>query len=514
MAAGDTTLPDMPSPRTHSHIAVCEHCDQICGVPALGRGQVAECPRCKQPLERHEWLGPREMLAICLTAIVAFVMANAYPLVTLEVQGMARHASLLEAIAVTWRQPGLWGVAVMSLLTAFALPLGQLLLLLALLLMLLRPRVPAGFDVATRWLRLFRPWSMVPVFVLGVLVAVIKIADMAKIIVGIGLWSMAALVVLLTLLSRLDSRMLWRFAEETGAAQANPARLAQRQLGHRLAACEVCGFVHDLDAVPGGQAAALRCARCASAIHLRKPDSLSRTWAFLVTGVLLYLPANLLPIMRTTTLFNASEHTILGGVVELWRGGAPDIALVVFVASIAVPMVKFVVLAMLLVAAHRAQRQVAVVAAGRAGPGLPAAPGVAAAGPRTRRGLRRAWAFVRGKASQADALQDHQARARLYRFIEFIGQWSMLDVFVVLLLAALVNFQGLVQITAGMGAVAFGLTVGMTMLAAMSFDPRLIWDGQPPRHPPSSFTPAVPPAGAPAQQQALAPGEEVHARAG
>ncbi|KAF1019462.1 MAG: Paraquat-inducible protein A [Paracidovorax wautersii] len=75
--------------------------------------------------------------------------------------------------------------------------------------------------------------------------------------------------------------------------------------------------------------------------------------------------------------------------------------------------------------------------------------------------------------------QDHQARARLYRFIEFIGQWSMLDIFVVLLLAALVNFQGLMQVTAGYGAIAFGLTVGLTMLAAQSFDPRLIWDGQP-----------------------------------
>lgn len=463
----------MPTARFHAHIAVCEHCDQICEVPALAQGEVARCPRCGLSLDRYEWLGPRELLAICVTAIVAFVLANAYPLVTLEVQGMSRQASLLEAIAVTWQQPGLWGVALMSLLTAFALPLAQLLLLLGLLLMLLRSRLPAGFDLAARALRLLRPWSMVPVFVLGVLVAVIKIADLAKIIVGVGLWSMGALVVLLTLLARLDSRMLWRLAEESGSTLANPQRIARGQRAHRLIACESCGFVHDVQALgelPAVRDAAHwrgRCVRCHGPLHLRKPDSLARTWAFLVTGMLLYVPANTLPIMRTTTLFDASEHTILGGVVQLWQGGAADIAIVVFIASIAVPLVKFVVLVMLLLAARRAQLEP------RHSVPAPLQPGPA------RRGWHRLWAFARGKASAAEALKDHQARARLYRFIEFIGQWSMLDIFVVLLLAALVNFQGLMQVTAGYGAIAFGLTVALTMLAAQSFDPRLIWDGLP-----------------------------------
>ncbi|MFT4191735.1 MAG: paraquat-inducible protein A [Comamonas sp.] len=486
-------MPRFPAPApTAAHVAVCEHCDQCCAVPPLARGQVARCPRCQLALDRHERLGPREMLAICLTAVVAFVLANAYPLVTLEVQGMARQASLLQAIAVTWQQPGLWGVALMALLTAFVLPLAQLLLLLGLLLMLMRQRVPPGFEVATRWLRGFRPWSMVPVFVLGVLVAIIKMADMATIIVGVGLWSMAALVLLLTLLARLDARTLWRYAEETGAAHANPRRLTAGQHGHRLLACEVCGFVHDLDAADGpgpgpgaaGQGRALRCARCGSRMHRRKPDSLARTWAFLLTGLLLYLPANLLPIMRTTGLLDDSQHTILGGVVELWRGGAPDIAIVVFVASIAVPLVKFVVLVMLLLAVQGSQR------------GLDAA-----AAPAT--GVRRLWAFALGRSAAADPARDRLARARLYRFVEFIGQWSMLDVFVVLLLAALVNFQGLMQVSAGFGALAFGLTVAATMVAAMSFDPRLIWDAPP-----------LSPGCGPTPTPNTTPGEEVHARAG
>ena len=430
----------MPSAYTPTGLAVCEHCDQACQVPALARGQVARCPRCQFELLRHGRWGASEMLAVCITAIVAFVLANLYPLITLEVQGMTRHASLLGAIGVTWHQPGLWGVALMSLLTAFMLPLVQLLLLLALLLMVQGRRLPAGFVWATHCLKWFRPWSMVPVFVLGVLVAVIKIAALAKIIIGVGLWAMAALVVLLTILHRLDARTIWRYAELRGITQTSLGASKQMAQPQALLGCELCGFVHQ----HSGPATAVscRCPRCNTVVHARKPNSLARTWAYLVTALLLYVPANVLPIMRTTSVFSVSEHTILGGVVELWRGGAPDIALVVFVASIAVPLLKFGALIVLLLAARQAQL-------GR----------------------------LHSSSSQRSLIQDQQLRTKLYRFIEFIGQWSMLDVFVVLLLAALVNFQGLMQVTAGLGAIAFGLTVSLTMLSAMSFDPRLIWDG-------------------------------------
>ena len=167
---------------------------------------------------------------------------------------------------------------------------------------------------------------------------------------------MGALVVLLTILSRLDSRMLWRFAEESGATRSNPERLPSRQRSHHLLACDVCGYVHDAGELRHARSQDWlaqefdRCLRCDSPLHVRKPDSLSRTWAFLITGMLLYIPANLLPIMQTRSLFDASAHTIMGGVVELWEGGAWDIALVVFIASVAVPFVKFVVLFMLLAA--------------------------------------------------------------------------------------------------------------------------------------------------------------------
>lgn len=171
----------------------------------------------------------------------------------------------------------------------------------------------------------------------------------------------------------------------------------------------------------------LRCTRCGTRLHQRKPDSLARTWALLLAAMILYIPANLLPIMRTGSLFGNESNTILSGVVELWQNGSWDLAVIVFVASILVPLLKFGALLVLLISVQR----------------------------------RKDWRT--------------QGRAHLFRLVEGIGYWSMLDVFVVTLLVALVHFQ-LTRVDPGPGVVYFGLVVVLTMLASMSFDPRLIWD--------------------------------------
>jgi paraquat-inducible protein A len=194
-----------------------------------------------------------------------------------------------------------------------------------------------------------------------------------------------------------------------------------------LLPCEACGLV--CRDVPHA-ASALSCPRCEAPLHRRKPHSFHRTWAFLVAAMLLYLPANLLPIMRTSTLIYNENDTILGGVRVLWLSGSWDLAIIVFVASICVPLLKMVALIVLLVTARRHSK----------------------------------WR--------------QRGRAQLYRVVEFVGQWSMLDVFVVALLVALVNFQSVAEVRAGPGLIAFGAVVVLTMLASMSFDPRLIWDDE------------------------------------
>lgn len=201
-----------------------------------------------------------------------------------------------------------------------------------------------------------------------------------------------------------------------------------------LVACLVCGQVCRR---PGSRvqvpAADRYCPRCGAKLHRRKPDSYARSWAFLIAAVLLYLPANLLPIMRTSTFFEADDDTILSGVIVLWQAGSWDLALIVFVASIVVPLLKLGALALLLITARSGSQ----------------------------------WRTAE--------------RARLFRIIEKVGHWSMLDVFVVALLIALVHFKSLAQVEAGPGVVAFAAVVVLTMLASMSFDPRLIWDSYDPR---------------------------------
>lgn len=194
--------------------------------------------------------------------------------------------------------------------------------------------------------------------------------------------------------------------------------------GRGLLACHVCKLVSR--AGPVGIEG--RCPRCRARLHVRIPDSIARTWAFLLAAMILYAPANVLPVTDTSTLFGKQADTIMSGVVYLWTSGSWPLAVIVFVASIMVPMLKIIALIFLLLSVQR----------------------------------RSTW-------------QPGQ-RIRLYRLVELIGRWSMLDIYVITFLVALVQLRALATIKAGPAAVAFGAMVVLTMCATMSFDPRLIWD--------------------------------------
>lgn len=208
---------------------------------------------------------------------------------------------------------------------------------------------------------------------------------------------------------------------KTSTMPAMPATAAS--LG--LRACLVCGM---LCRAPADDARPLQCPRCLAPLHSRKPASLQRTWAYLIAALALYVPANLLPVMHSTSLFRTQSNTIMSGVVELWTTGSWPLALLVFVASIVVPGLKIVSLGLLAVSVRYG----------------------------------RFW--------------DPGQRTRLYRLVEFVGRWSMLDIFAVALTVAMVQSPGFATVQAQPGALAFGAVVVLTMLASMSFDPRLIWD--------------------------------------
>ena len=207
--------------------------------------------------------------------------------------------------------------------------------------------------------------------------------------------------------------------KHTGPAYPSALRLG-------LASCPDCHLLSRLPPLAGKQLPL--CPRCGSELHQRKPNSVARTWALVLTAIILYIPANLLPMTITSTLGSAEADTIMSGVIYFVHSGSWEIALVIFTASIFVPFMKFLILIYLLLSVQ----------------------------------FRSVWR--------------PRDRTALYRITEAVGRWSMVDVYVVTILVALVKLGVLVDIEAGPAAIYFASVVVITMIAAENFDPRLIWD--------------------------------------
>lgn len=195
-------------------------------------------------------------------------------------------------------------------------------------------------------------------------------------------------------------------------------------LAQGLVRCHSCGCLAKHDQ------RLKKCPLCASPLHGRQPHSVQKTLAYLLSAYLLYIPANILPIMTVTKLGSGEPHTIIGGIIALINSDMLPIALLVLVASILVPLLKLIGISLLLLY------------------------------------VQRGWAG------------DAERWTQTYRIISFVGRWSMLDIFMISILVALVDMGGVSQVLAGPAATAFGAVVVLTMLAAKSFDPRLLWDNQ------------------------------------
>lgn len=400
---------------------VCTHCDTVHErVPVQGAG-LARCVRCDTELYRHSRFSPREWQALVLAVFILFLIANLFPVVHLSMAGKTVAPTFPKALLLIWQQ-GYWGLSVMAGLVGFWLPLFQLIFQFWALGLIAREKpLPADFGVGLRALSHLEHWSMTAVLFLGLIVAIVKFAGIGHLTVAPGLYAFFALTFLLTGLSRITAGRLWRWAEDRDLV---PIATRQDLKAYPAwSACTHCGFVQSSQNS--------RCGRCAAPVHKRKPNSRARVAALVLTACVFYIPANVLPVMELRSILGTSAHTILGGVIQLWQLGSWDLALIVFIASIVVPITKLLALVILLIG--------------------------------------RRW---RGNEVQ-------RQRNRIYDMVELIGQWSMLDVFVVVLMAALANFPGLSQIIPGAGALSFGIVVVLTMLAALSYDPRQGWDLDP-----------------------------------
>jgi len=394
-------------------LIACPHCDTLHVRLDPGVRGRAECRCCGTVLYRRGWLSMEQWVALGWAGLAVFAIAQWFPIASLSLQGQDISLTYWQALHLCWDR-GYYGVSVLTGLVGFWFPLLQIALTLWVMQAIAARRLPPDLGRTLRLLGHLAPWSMATVLILSILVSVVKVAGLARLQVEPGMLGFLALCFLLTGLSRWNARALWRQAEDAGLVPVSGAQGRGR-------VCDACGCVQ----APRSSG---RCLRCGAAMKHHRHGEPGQVWAVLLSAAVFYVPANFLPIMEVRTLLGRSDHTILGGVIELWRYGSWDLAVIVFVASVLVPVTKLLALAFLL------------------------------------------W---RNRPVDAEV---QRQRTRLYALVEFVGQWSMLDVFVVVLMAAMANFPGLSQISVGPAALNFGAVVVLTMWAAMRYDPRRGWD--------------------------------------
>jgi len=394
-------------------VIACQHCDQLYRVTQLGPGGKASCQRCGSVLYRSVPGSLDKVIALYLTALILFIIANAWPFLSLELGGRVEENILISG-GLAMVDMGMPDLGILIFLTSIVFPLLTILGMLYLLIPVRFGMRPAAMGPVYRLVEAINPWSLVSVFMLGVLIAIVKLQDLANVIPGISLYALVGLLISFAAArASFEPSAMWSAAGQSDSAN----KICEDWLN-----CHTCGLL--TDAASGVD----ECARCTAPLHHRKQNSIVRTWALLVTAAILLIPANLYPVMTVIRFGQGEPSTIMSGVLHLIQGGMWGLAMIVFVASIVIPLMKLIILAYLLISV----------------------------------GKRSSWR--------------PRDRTVLYRVTEVVGAWSMVDIFLVGILSALVSLDALSTIRPGIGASFFGAAVIFTMFAAHSFDPRLIWD--------------------------------------
>ncbi len=401
----------------HSHpselttIRLCHGCELPVDLIDVQQGKSAHCPRCSTQLYRGGKPSLSGNLAIAVTCLLLFIPSHFFDFISIRLFGVMIPATLPEGIWSLFQE----GFVLLSILIIFCSSIAPLLVCSSVV----------SAHIALKF-RLFKPlkwslsiiqhlknWVMIDVFLVSVAISCFKLQDYSDIFIGVGLYGLLLLQVATVLLvTRVSVRRYW----ETYAAEDS------FELVTKTLHCHHCHLSQ-----PDGE----ECVRCHSPIYHRKPRAVQKTWAYLIAASVAIFPANLIPISILLTNGKRLEDTIFSGVASLVNTDMIGIAVIIFVASIVVPVAKILGLAYLLLAIQFKRRIY------------------------------------------------HKQRMHIYFIIKWIGRWSMMDLFVISIMMTLVDRGQILDFTPGYGAVAFGFVVVLTMLAAESMDPRLIWDNYP-----------------------------------
>ncbi|MHA7846320.1 membrane integrity-associated transporter subunit PqiA [Serratia sp. D1N4] len=405
--------------RQQGNLMLCPQCDMLVELPPLAFGSKAVCPRCKTTLSSR-WAEPRKQpIGYAISALIMLVLANLFPFVNMRVAGIANEIKLIQIpqvmVAEDYASMATLFMVLVQFIPAFCM--------LAIILLCARARIPQGLKVwMAKMLFQFKTWCMVEIFLAGVLVSFVKLMAYGDIGIGTSFIPYCLFCLLqVRAFQCVDRRWLWQDIEPAPRLE-HPAQVGRTGLRQGLRSCQCCTAI-----LPAEQA---RCPRCHTTGYARRRHSLQWTMSLLVTSIMLYIPSMAMPIMITEALGNKMPSTVMAGVILLWGEGSYPVAMVIFIASVMVPSLKMLAIGWLCLDANG-----------------------------------------KGK-DRADSERMHL----IYEIVEFVGRWSMIDVFVIAVLSALVRMGQLMSIYPATGALLFAGVVILTMFAAMAFDPRLTWD--------------------------------------
>lgn len=386
----------------------CPQCDTLFSLPDVKSNQSAHCPRCNaRIMNGRDWSMTR-LSAMAVTMLLLMPFAFSEPLLTIRLLGTNIRASLLEGITQMAQQ----GEIITASMVAFCTIGAPATLVASIAWLFFGPKLGLNLRPVLLMLDRLKEWVMLDIYLVGIAVASIKVQDYADITPGPGLIAFVSLAVLsLITLIHLNVEQLWHRFYPQPQPQVAPEKLQV------CLSCHHTGLADDRG----------RCPRCHTPLRFRRRFSLQKSWAALISSLVLLIPANLLPISIIYLNGARQNDTILSGIMSLASGNVP-VAIVVFVASILVPFTKVIVLLTLLISIHFKCEQ----------------------------GLK--------------------TRVRLLRVVTWIGRWSMLDLFVISLTMSLVNRDQLLAFTMGPAAFYFGSAVILTILAVEWLDSRLLWD--------------------------------------
>lgn len=412
---------------TYSKYITCHECDLVVSIPIIPKNHRAHCPRCDYTLISHHDNALDRMLALILSALVFIGLALGFPFIGIEAQGLTHNITLMETvITLVSGRPESLAIATIIFFFILLMPLSYLLSLLYVLIAIKCDRKLPAIKPILKLLDHFKAWSMAEIFLISILISFIKILSLASVSLEISFWAYIVFTLLfLATTLHFDQLFIWqhiaRLGKTSNFAQHQTTSLSLIK-SKKVNTCHVCTTHIDIHIT--------HCPLCKTPSHTYSGSSLQTSLALLVTAFLLYIPANLLPVMQTQFLGDITQSTILEGVILLWQHGSYPIAIIIFIASIMVPTGKLIALA---------------------------------------------WLCYTTANNRQEKLKH---RTRLYRLTEFIGRWSMVDVFVVAILAALIDLGSITNIVPDWGILAFAGMVISSMLAASYFDPRLIWNQQ------------------------------------